>query len=195
MKMAFYWATAGLLAVTATAARAADDVLVPGDPPLTRAMADRKIDYWEWVFDLRLDDRQRADLRQLQVDEWGRRDKEWKNRWVNFLPAWRDGLVAGKVDLARVRAANRIAALYDLARGEGDASGRWLVARYVVPATPEITAAAKNRDAEAFRMAMLKLRHDDRMRTLQIMSELQAEHHALMMEIARNMAPSKPNDR
>ena len=37
-------AAAGVLALAATAARAGDEVLAPGDPPLTRATADRKIE-------------------------------------------------------------------------------------------------------------------------------------------------------
>ena len=81
-----YPAVAVLLAVAATAARAGDDVLAPGDPPLTRAVADRKIDFWQSVFGQHLDDRQRVELRQLQAREWGLREREWKERWIHFLP-------------------------------------------------------------------------------------------------------------
>jgi hypothetical protein len=72
MTLPYNWVAAGVFAFTATGVRAGDEVLVPGDPPLTAAVAERKIDYWEWVFGVRLDDRQRAELRRLQIDEWGR---------------------------------------------------------------------------------------------------------------------------
>lgn len=54
MRAPHFWVSAGLLAVAVTA-QAGDEVLVAGDPPLTRVMADRKIDYWGWVFGLRVE--------------------------------------------------------------------------------------------------------------------------------------------
>ena len=192
MKVLCYWASVGLLAVAATAARAGDEVLAPGDPPLTRATADRKIDYWEWVFELRIDDRQRADLRQLQTEEWGRREKEWKTRWLNFLPAWRDAVAADKVDLARLRSASRRTALDGLAQGEGDAVGKWLLARQPAPAAPAMGAGVMARpgDAEAIKLAMLRMQFDQRQRFLRDLSKVQAEHHETMMVIIRNIGPS-----
>jgi hypothetical protein len=191
MKVLCYWASVGLLAVAATAGRAGDEVLAPGDPPLTRATADRKIDYWEWVFELRIDDRQRAELRRLQTEEWGRREKEWKTRWLNFLPAWRDAVAADKVDLIRLRSATRRAALDGLAHGEGDAVGKWLLARQASP-SPAMGAGAMARpgDAEAIKLAMLRMQFDQRQRFLRDLSRVQAEHHETMMVIIRNIGPS-----
>lgn len=187
MKRLWFWASVGVLAV-ASPARAADEVLAPGDPPLTRATTDRKIDYWEGVFGVRFDDRQRAELRRLQVDEWRLRDKEWKQRWVNFLTAVGDG--AGD---ARVAAATRVSALDDLARGDGDAVGLWVLARQPQPAAPGAVAnAAAAREAEAMKLAMLKLQFAQRQQFLRDLDASQARHHELMMLIIRNMAPTPP---
>jgi hypothetical protein len=197
MKVLCYWASAGLLAVATTAARAGEEVLTAGDPPLTRATADRKIDYWEWVFELRVDDRHRAELRRLQAEEWGRREAEWKERWANFLAAWRDAVAAAGVDAVRLRLACRRAAVDGMTRGETDVVGQWLLTRQA-PAAPAMGAGAavgmgmpsRPGDAEALKLAMLRLQFDQRQRFLRDLSRVQAEHHETMMLIIRNIGPS-----
>ena len=187
MKRLWFWVSIGVLTVAAPG-RAADEVFVPGEPPLTRATADRKIDYWEGVFGVRFDDRQRAELRRLQIDEWKLREKEWKQRWVNFLAAVGDG--AGD---ARVAAGTRASALDDLARGDGDAVGLWVLARQPQAAPPGAAAnAAAAREAEAMKLAMLKLQFAQRQQFLRDLDAAQARHHELMMLIIRNMAPTPP---
>jgi hypothetical protein len=187
MKPPFTWAAAGVLAF-ATATRAGDDVLVPGDPPLTAAVADRKIDYWEWVFAVRFDDRQRAEVRKIQIDEWTRGEKQWKERWANFLAVWQDA--AGGADAARLRGASRHAALEALARGEGDAIGRALFARQPAPAAPAVGTVARRETEEALRMAALRMQFDRRQQFLRDLSAVQAQHHETMMVIIRNIKPS-----
>jgi hypothetical protein len=199
MKLTCYWASAGVLAVAATGAVAADEVLVPGDPPLTRAVAEGRIDYWEWVLDVRLDDRQRAELLRLQVDEWKFKGKEWKDRWGNFLPGWRGALAADGSDHARLKAANRHAALDGLARGGGDAVGQWLLARHGQPATPASLDAARRagsaREAERVRLAMAQMRYAQHHEFLRDLSAAQARHHETVMHIIRCMAPTPPDGR
>jgi hypothetical protein len=186
-----YSTAACLLAATTTTLRAGDDVLAPGDPPLTRAIADRKIDFWEWVFAQRLDDRQRAELRQLQVREWGRNDREWKARWIHFLDVWRDATAAGGANADRLRAGIRRAALDSLGGGDADAVGRWLLARPAAPAAvglPGGVASANNPDAIA--MQVLMRRQEQHNQMMRMMSDAQARHHETMMLIIRNIGPS-----
>jgi hypothetical protein len=155
-----------------------DEVLAPGDPPLTRALADRKIDYWEWVFEARLDHRERAALRRLQAEDWPRRDREWKERWVRLLDAWQRATAARDVDPVRLRAVVRRVALDELGRGDGDVVGRRLLARRAA-------------DPDAVRLEALRLRqeqHDLMMRTL---SDAQARHHETMMRIIGNLNPGR----
>jgi hypothetical protein len=163
------------MALTATTVRAGDEVLVPGDPALTRTIADRKIDFWQWVFGQQLDDRQRAELRQLQAGEWGLRDREWKERWVHFLDGWRPGVVGGPAS-DRLNAGIRRAAMDSFDRADADAVGRCLLAR---------SALAHNPDAIAMQVLLRRQQQFDQM--MRIMSDAQARHHETMMVIIRNM--------
>jgi hypothetical protein len=187
MKGLRYPTAVGLLAVAATAAWAGDERLAPGDPPLTRAVADRKIEYWEWVFQQRLDDRQRDGLRQFQAQEWGRRDPEWKARWIRFLGVWHSAVVAGGTPDRRCDGARRTA-VESLIVGESDAVGNWLMAR-CVPAAPAAVAARADH-LEAIRLAALMHRQEQRDQMMRMLSEAQARHHETMMLIIRNIAPS-----
>jgi hypothetical protein len=54
---------------------AQDDVLVPGDPPLTQANVDRFRQNWEWYCDIRLTPEQDGRLRQAFVNLWRKRGK------------------------------------------------------------------------------------------------------------------------
>jgi hypothetical protein len=60
-------------------------------------------------------------------------------------------------------------------------------ARVAVPAPGAAPAA---REAEALRLLMLRMRHDNNQQFLQGLSDAQARHHALMMEIMRNVGRS-----
>jgi hypothetical protein len=170
-----YAVAAGVLAMTVTTVRAGDEVIAPGDPPLTRSVADRKIDFWQCAFGQQLDDRQRAELRQLQAREWVLRDRDWKLRWVHFLDVWQ---AAGGPASERLRAGACLSARESLGRDDADAVGTWLLAR----------SAANNRDVVA--MQVLLHQQAEREQLMRMMSDAQARHHELMMTIIRNVGPS-----
>jgi hypothetical protein len=182
--MTMKWIAACLLVAAATTVKASDEVLAPGEPPLTRSLADRKVDYWAWLFEVKVDDKQRAELRKLQSAEWARRDDEWKARWVRFLGLWHTAVEAAGADGGRLRTALRKGAQAELGR-DGDAVGAYFQAR----ATPAAVPAAMNRpfDPEALQREVLMRRHEARMQTLRAMSDAQAKHHELMMQIIRNL--------
>ena len=64
----------------------AHQALAPGNPPLTKVLADRMADYWEWVLDVRLGDRERRELQQFQVAQWAQREAAWKRNWIDDHP-------------------------------------------------------------------------------------------------------------
>lgn len=183
------FAAAGLLAATATAAGAADEVLAPGDPPLTRSLADRRIEFWEGIVGLRLDDRHRAELRQLQAGEWKRKDAGWKGRWVHLLDVWRDGANGAKAE--GLRAGIRLVALDSLYQNDADAVGVWMLARVPVAQAP-VPGGGADRPATltAIELDLLKRRQAEFDLTMQMMSDAQRRHHETMMLIIRNIGPS-----
>jgi hypothetical protein len=72
-----------LALVGAGAARAQGDVLVPGDPPLTRANVDRFQRLWEWYCDIRLTPDEGRELRQAFVKLWRKRGKFGNQQALN----------------------------------------------------------------------------------------------------------------
>jgi hypothetical protein len=178
----------GLLAVSSAGARAGDEVLVPGDPPLTRSVADRKIDFWEWVFARQLDERRREELRRLEADEWKQRDKEWKARWVHFLDAWHDALATAGNRLH----ASRSMALDSLGRASADRVGTWMLTAHSgpPPAMPGTRPPAGGNHAVSAHLQVLKLRQDQHDQFMRMLSDARARQHETMMTIIRNIGPS-----
>src|SRR5262249_59752617 len=90
---------------------------------------------WLGVLGVQLDDRQRADLRQLQVQEWGLRDKAWKERWVHLLDEWKTA--GGVAAPARLRAGMCRSAVNSLGENDSDAVGTYLLARSALAQNPD----------------------------------------------------------
>lgn len=185
MKLLHTTAVTLLLLAAPLSARAGDEVLAPGNPPLTRALADRKVAFWESVFGLRPDDRQRAELRQLQAGEWGRRDADWKGRWVRFLDDWQASASGANADRFRTGAGR--AALDSLAQTDADTTGTWFLARSVATAGP---AAGRPGSPEAVALEVLRRRQAEHDQMMRMMAGAQREHHETMMLIIRNIGPT-----
>lgn len=185
MQLIRYWAAMGLVATFAVAAPARDEVLVPGDPPLTRSIADRKIEFWGWVVGQQPDDQRRAELRKLESDEWGRRDRQWRVRWVHFLDAWRAAVVSGR-DSVRLQG-TRGMALNSLGRADSDPLGTSLLATSIAPPGP---VSPRGGGGDAINMQVLKKRQEQHQEMMRMLSDARARHHETMMTIIRNIGPS-----
>jgi len=109
----------------------AHQVLVPGNPPLTQGLADRIADYWEWALDVRLDDRDRRELQQLQVTMWAHQAADWKQNWITIIPAWWTTLSSlGPVERAVMRLGVRTKVLAEIRQDPKEQFNAWRLARY-----------------------------------------------------------------
>ena len=182
-----YWAAMGVVAAFAVAARAGDDLLVPGDPPLTRSIADRKIAFWGWVVGQHPDEQQRAELRKLESAEWGRRDRAWRMRWVHFLDVWQAAVVSGR-ESVRLQG-TRAMALNSLGRPDSDPVGTSLLARTNTAPAPVALGGGHARH-DANQMQVLRMRQEQHNQMIRLLSDARARHHETMMTIIRNIGPS-----
>ena len=109
----------------------AHQVLAPGNPPLTRVLADRMADYWEWVLDVRLGDRDRRELQQFQIAQWAQRDAAWKRNWIAVIPAWWTTMAnLGPVERTLLRVQARTNVLAEIRGDPAEPFNRWRFARY-----------------------------------------------------------------
>ena len=112
-------------------------VLASGNPPLTRALADRMADYWEWVLDIGLGDRERQELQQFQIAQWAERDTAWKRTWITVIPAWWTTMAnLGPVERLLLRVQARTNVMAEIRGNPGEPFNRWRLARYQAAHNP-----------------------------------------------------------
>ena len=106
-------------------------ILTPGNLPLTQGLADRMADYWEWALDVRLGDRERRELQQLQVAMWAQRAADWKQNWITIIPAWWTTLSSlGPVERTVMRVGVRTRVLAEIRQDPKEPFNAWRLARY-----------------------------------------------------------------
>ena len=106
-------------------------ILTPGNPPLTQGLADRIADYWEWALDVRLGQRERQELQQLQVAMWAQRAADWKQNWITIIPAWWTTLSSlGPVERTVMRVGVRTKVLAEIRQDPKEPFNAWRLARY-----------------------------------------------------------------
>jgi hypothetical protein len=106
-------------------------VLAPGNPPLTRALEDRMADYWEWVLDIRLGERERRELQQYYVAMWAQRDAAWKRNWIAVIPAWWTTMASlGPVERTLLRVQARTNVMAEIRQNPSEPFNQWRLARY-----------------------------------------------------------------
>lgn len=109
----------------------AHQALAGGNPPLTKVLADRMADYWEWVLDVRLGDRDRRELQQFQIAQWAQGDAAWKRNWITIIPAWWTTMAnLGPVERTLLRVQARTNVLAEIRGNPSDPFNRWRLARY-----------------------------------------------------------------
>jgi hypothetical protein len=109
----------------------AHQVLAPGGPPLTRVLADRMADYWEWVLDVRLGPRERRELQQFQVAQWAEKDAAWKRNWIAVIPAWWTTMAnLGPVERTLLRVQARTNVMAEIRGNPAEPFNRWRLALY-----------------------------------------------------------------
>jgi hypothetical protein len=109
----------------------AHQALAPGNPPLTKVLADRMADYWEWVLGVRLGDRERRELQQFQVAQWAQREAAWKRNWMTIIPAWWTTMAnLGPVERTLLRVQARTNVLAEIRGNPAEPFNRWRLARY-----------------------------------------------------------------
>ena len=115
----------------------AHQALAPGNPPLTKVLADRMADYWEWVLGVRLNDRERRELQQFQVAQWAQRDVAWKRNWMAVLPAWWTTMAnLGPVERTLLRVTARTNVMAEIRGDPAEPFNRWRLARYQATHAP-----------------------------------------------------------
>ena len=106
-------------------------VLTPGNPALTQGLADRMADYWEWALDIRLGDRERRELQQLQAAMWAQRPASWKQNWITIIPAWWTTLSSlGPVERTVMRVGVRTNVMAEIRQDPKEPFNRWRLAQY-----------------------------------------------------------------
>jgi hypothetical protein len=94
-------------------------------------------DYWEWVLDVRLTDRERQELQQFQVAQWAARDAAWKQTWITVIPAWWTTMAnLGPVERTLLRVQARTNVLAEIRGNPGEPFNRWRLARYQAAHSP-----------------------------------------------------------
>jgi hypothetical protein len=112
-------------------------VLASGNPPLTKALADRMADYWEWVLGIRLGERERRELLQFQIAQWAQRDAAWKRNWITVIPAWWTTMAnLGPVERTLLRVQARTNVLAEIRGDPAEPFNRWRHARYQAAHNP-----------------------------------------------------------
>ena len=112
-------------------------VLAPGNPPLTKVLADRMADYWEWVLDVRLGDRERRELQQFQVAQWAQNDLAWKRNWMAVIPAWWTTMVnLGPVERNLLKVQARTNVMAEIREAPAEPFNRWRLVRYQAAHNP-----------------------------------------------------------
>jgi len=106
-------------------------ILTAGSPPLTQGLADRIADYWEWALDVRLGERERRELQQLQVAMWAQRDAAWKQSWITIIPAWWTTMSSlGPVERSVMRVGVRTKVLAEIGQDPKEPFNAWRFAQY-----------------------------------------------------------------
>lgn len=109
----------------------AHQVLAPGSPPLTRVLAERMADYWEWVLDVRLGPQERRELQQFQVAQWAEKDAAWKGNWIAVIPAWWTTMASlGPVERTLLRVQARTNVMAEIRGNPAEPFNRWRLAQY-----------------------------------------------------------------
>jgi hypothetical protein len=115
----------------------AHQTLAPGNPPLTKVLADRMADYWEWVLDVELGDRDRQELQQFQIAQWAHKDAAWKRTWITIIPAWWTTMAnLGPVERTLLRVEARTNVLKEVRGDPSEPFNRWRFARYQAAHSP-----------------------------------------------------------
>lgn len=66
-------------------AAAGGAILAPGNPPLTRGMVEKFLDFYKFILDLKFSDAQRSQLQSIMVEGWRKNDQQVVSRVVGDL--------------------------------------------------------------------------------------------------------------
>jgi len=109
-------------------------VLVPGEPALTREMADAYCDYLDWVMDLSviggLNAQQRQTYQQYLVNDWKKMDRAAKEQFVAFLKRFEDLHQLGKTQVEEAFSAEHPRFMAQLKAAGNDEGARFLQSVY-----------------------------------------------------------------
>jgi hypothetical protein len=140
-------------------ARGADEVLVPGDPPLTDGLLGKNIWMMEWVLDLKLTEPQRREFKGLYVESWKKLDKGERKKTARSVEEGRETLSRlSPYHLNKLRLATQPAWLANWRKPGAFAPNRWLADLHeettkpggsnnavLVPGDPALTQLSVNR--------------------------------------------------
>jgi hypothetical protein len=115
----------------AYSALAVDKMLVPGDPPLTQSLLDKRLKYLEWLLDTRFTANQQAEYESLFVQVWKNAKPAQQRHWDEYMTADAERLVKmGPEERVRQQQATllRSVAVYEKSTYPGE---RWIAAQYL----------------------------------------------------------------
>jgi hypothetical protein len=83
-----------------------EEILVSGEPPLTRETVTQFIDFFEWVLDIRMNQELRKDFQDHMVNAWTKADRAEREKMLQACQAMRKARKEmGEAELAQRRAA------------------------------------------------------------------------------------------
>jgi chemotaxis protein histidine kinase CheA len=132
-----------------------DQVIVQGEPPLTRAMVDRARDFIEWVFEVPLTADQRKTIDEMIVEYWTEKREEDIQGTLQILEAANEIAALPADARASVRAQLQPLLVAEL-RKDDSAQSKWLMEIYdsahkpLLPGNPPLTRQMSDAQAEMF---------------------------------------------
>jgi hypothetical protein len=111
-----------------------DDVLVPGNPPLTQETVSRYQDIWEWYCDVKMTPGERRQHTKLQIEQWKKWSPDATRGALDQLKSldreWREVQALKDAEQDVKRSAKRIQGINALRKETNDPAARFLVSVY-----------------------------------------------------------------
>ncbi len=187
-----------LLALLAAGTARADEILVRGDPPLTRNTVALYQEMWQWYCDITLTPEQRRQLQVLSIRIWPTLDKFTRQRlltnYATMEKEWREAQQLPAAEREAKRLAVRIQWMNNLRKNTKNIVNRYLVSVYDAAYRP---GGRKNPILVRGEPPLTKVLMDQRVRFVEWLLDLsltakqRAEHRRLFIKRWKGTDPAQ----
>jgi hypothetical protein len=166
-------------------ASGADKVLVPGDPPLTQTLLEKRLRFLEWLLDARFTDKQRTDYQSLFMQAWKNAKPAQQRHWDQCMTADAERLdKMGREERVRQQQAAilRLLPVYEKSTYPGE---RWIAEQYhelYKPGGPNNPILVAGDPPLTQRLADLDTAFVELLLDLRLPAEQRKEYRALLVE-------------